>query len=171
MQARQLPVTFVRCVPVVPAMMREGLREHKPMLPPAVVEVTYQMTIQHIATLVLEAALALFTAFAAFAQARRVPAIVKSRQRLHYPQWYWNLSNGLAVIGALGLFVGLFVPLVGVVAALWMVAYFVVAALTHLSKMDMKGVVPAILFLAICAGLVALRWADARPILALVGLK
>ncbi len=129
------------------------------------------MSIQHIATLVLEAALALFTAFVVYAQATRAPAIVKSREHLHYPQWYWNLSTVLAVLGALGLFVGLFIPPVGVLAALWMVAYFVVAALTHLSKVDLKGVVPAILFLGISVGLVALRWVDASPILALVGLK
>ncbi len=129
------------------------------------------MSVQHIVTLVLEAALGLFTAFVVYAQATRAPAIVKSREHLHYPQWYWNLSTVLAVLGALGLFVGLFIPQVGVAAALWMAAYFVVAALTHLSKLDVKGVVPAVLFLVISLGLVALRWTDASPILALVGLK
>lgn len=142
-------------------------------MPPqsSIVEVTQRMSIQRIATLLLEGALGLFTAYAAYAQATRVPAIVKSREHLHYPQWYWTLSNVFAVIGALGLFVGLFLPIVGVAAALWMVAYFVVAALTHLSKVDVKGVVPAVLFFAISVGLVALRWADASPILALLGLK
>lgn len=129
------------------------------------------MSIQHLAALVLEAVFALFTMFVVYAQATRMPAIVKSREHLHYPQWYWNLSTVLAVLGALGLLVGLFIPVVGAAATLWMVAYFVVAALTHLSKADVKGGVPALLFLVFSVGLVTLRWADASPILALVGFK
>lgn len=137
----------------------------------AVEESTHHMSVQHLEILALEAALALFTAYAAYAQAARVPAIVKSREKLHYPQWYWTLANLVAVIGATGLFVGLFISVVAAAAALWMGAYFVVAALTHVSKGDIKGAVPALVFLVISVGLVALRWGDATPILALVGVK
>lgn len=129
------------------------------------------MAIQHLATLVLEAALALFTIFVAYAQATRMPAVVKSREHLHYPQWYWNLSTVLAVLGAIGLLVGLVIPVVGAAAILWMVAYFVVAALTHLSRADVTGAVPALVFLVIGVGLAALRWGDATPLRALVGMK
>ncbi len=129
------------------------------------------MSIQHVATLALEALLGLLTAFVAYAQATRVPAIVKSREHLHYPQWYWNLSTVLAAIGAIGLLVGLFIPVVGAAAVLWMVAYFVVASLTHLSKADVAGVAPALVCLVMTVGLMALRWGDAAPILALVGVK
>jgi DoxX-like protein len=129
------------------------------------------MSIQHLATLVLEAVLALFTIFVAYAQATRMPAVVKSREHLHYPQWYWNLSTVLAVLGAIGLLVGLFIPVVGAAAILWMVAYFVVAVLTHLSRADVTGVVPALVFLLIGVGLAALRWGDITPLLALFGMK
>lgn len=129
------------------------------------------MSIQHLATLVLEAALALLTAFAAYAQATRIPSVVKSREHLHYPQWYWNLSTVLAVIGALGMFVGLFIPAVGAAAVLWMVAYFVVAFLTHLSRADVPGSVPALVCLILTIGLMALRWGDAALILAVVGVR
>lgn len=128
------------------------------------------MSIPYLATLVLEAVLALFTAFAAYAQATRMPAVVKSRERLRYPQWYWTLSNLLAVIGAIGLLVGLFIPVVAAAAILWMVAFFFVAALTHLSRGDVQGAVPGLVFLLISGGLLALRWADTTPLLALVGL-
>jgi hypothetical protein len=130
-----------------------------------------RMSIQHLAALVLETALALFTLFVVYAQATRMPAIVKSREPLHYPQWYWNLSTVLAALGALGLLVGLFIPAVGAAAVLWMVAYFVVATLTHLSRADINGVVPALAFLVISVGLTALRWGDASPLLALVGIQ
>jgi uncharacterized membrane protein YphA (DoxX/SURF4 family) len=129
------------------------------------------MSIQHIATFVLELALALFTAYVAYAQATRMPAIVKAREHLHFPQWYWNLATVLAVIGALGLLVGLFIPVVAAVAVLWMAVYFVVAALTHMSTGDFKGAVPGIFCLAITAGLMALRWGDFATILAFVGVK
>jgi xanthine/uracil/vitamin C permease (AzgA family) len=106
-----------------------------------------------------------------YAQATRVPALVESRERLHYPQWSWNLSTVVAAIGALGLFVGLFIPFVGAAAVLWMVAYFVVAVLTHMSRADFQGAVPALACLVITVGLMALRWGDAAPILALVGVR
>jgi hypothetical protein len=48
------------------------------------------MSLQHVETLMLESALALFTGYVLYAQATRVPALVKSRERLHYPRWYWT---------------------------------------------------------------------------------
>jgi hypothetical protein len=57
------------------------------------------MSFQYVAPLVLEAAFALFTVYVVYAQATRMPALVKSRERLHYPQWYWNLSTVMVVIG------------------------------------------------------------------------
>jgi DoxX-like family len=123
-----------------------------------------------IATLALEALLGLFTVFVVYAQATKMPAVVKPREKLHYPQWYWNLATVLATIGAVGLLVGLFVPLVGAAAALWMTAYFAVAALTHLSRGDVQGSVMGLMSLVITVGLVVLRWADVAALLKLVGL-
>ena len=77
----------------------------------------------------------------------------------------------MATIGAIGLFVGLVVPAVGAAAAIWMVAYFIVATFTHLVRKDMANLGMPIVFLVIFVGLVALRWSDATPILAAVGLK
>lgn len=129
------------------------------------------MSTQHLVTLILEALLALVTVFVAYAQATRMPAVVKSREHLHFPQWYWNLSTVLAVLSAIGLLVGLFIPVVRAAAVVWMVAYFVVAALTHLSRADVTGVMPALVLLVFSVGLTALRWGDAAPMLVLVGMK
>jgi hypothetical protein len=128
------------------------------------------LSILQIVTLVLEAilgALSAYTAYTLFAWTP--PSITKAREALHYPRWYWTLAGVMATIGALGLFVGLFVPVIGAAAALWMAAYFVVATFTHLFRADWAGFTFPLLFLAVVVGLVALRWVDAAPLLAMVG--
>ncbi len=55
--------------------------------------------------------------------------------------------------------------MIGALAALWMVAYFIVATLTHLIRGDLANVGLAVIFLVICAGFAALRWGDLASIL------
>jgi DoxX-like protein len=124
-----------------------------------------------IVTLVLEGLLGLVMAYAAYTLFAWTPlSLAKAREALHYPRWYWLLAGIVAAIGAIALLVGLGIPVVGAAAALWMVAYFVVATFTHLLRKDFAGVSMPLLFLAICGGLLVLRWADAAPLRALVGL-
>jgi hypothetical protein len=66
----------------------------------------------------------------------------------------------MATIGALGLLVGLIFPIIGVLAASWMVAYFVVATFTHLLRRDFAGFMMPLIFLLLPLGLLALRWAE-----------
>lgn len=130
-----------------------------------------RMPVLRIVTLVLEALLGVITAYAAYTLfAWTPPSVTKARDALRFPRWYWVLAGVMATIGAIGLFVGLGFPMVGVVAALWMVAYFVVATFTHLIRRDLATLGVPLLFLAICVGLIALRWADATPLLALIGM-
>lgn len=130
------------------------------------------MSIQHIATLVLEGLLGLFSAYAAYSLFTSTPpSVAKAREALRYPRWYWLLAGCVASAGAIGLFVGLVVPVIGAVAAAWMVAYFIVAMLTHLVRLDLKSLGMPLVFLLIFGGLLLLRWSDARPILSAVGLK
>lgn len=128
------------------------------------------MSTLHIVVLVLEALLGLMSAYAAYTLfARTPPSVTRARDALRFPRWYWVLAGIMAAIGAIGLLVGLAIPVVGLVAALWMVAYFVVALLTHLVRKDLVTVAAPLFFLAICVGLTVLRWSDAAPLLALVG--
>lgn len=76
----------------------------------------------------------------------------------------------MAALGALGLFVGLGIPVVGAGAAGWMVAYFIVATAAHLIRKDMASLAAPLVFLAVFVLLVVVRWADAKPLLAFVGL-
>jgi uncharacterized membrane protein YphA (DoxX/SURF4 family) len=125
----------------------------------------------HTVVLVLEALLGVFSVYAAYSLFTQTPkSIAQARMALRYPAWYWVLAGVMATIGAIGLFVGLAFPVVGAVAALWMVAYFVVATLTHLLRKDLASLGMPILFLAVFVGLIALRWSDTAPLLAFVGL-
>ena len=129
------------------------------------------MSIPHNVVLVFEALLGAFSAYAAYSLFTRTPPMVaKARDALHYPHWYWVLAGIMATVGAIGLFVGLGIPVVGAVAAMWMVAYFVVATLTHLVRKDLAGFGTPLFFLVPFAGLTALLWANATPALALIGL-
>lgn len=130
------------------------------------------LSVPPIVALVLEALLGVFTAYSAYSLfTMSPPAMATMRAALNYPRWYWNLAGVMATIGAIGLFAGLAYPVVGVLAVWWMVAYFVVATFTHLLRADMKNLGFPIIFLLVFVGLVALRWGDADPILAFLGLK
>ncbi len=108
------------------------------------------MSLLQIVTLLFEALLGLFSAYAAYSLfAWTPPSLAKTREALHYPRWYWVLAGCMATIGALGLLVGLFVPVIGGLAAAWMVAYFVVAMFTHLLRKDFAGFAMPLIFLVL----------------------
>jgi DoxX-like protein len=127
------------------------------------------MSILQIVTLVLGALLGLFTAYAAYSLFTSTPpSVAKMREALHFPRWYWVLAGFVATFGAIGLLAGLVFPTVGALAALWMIAYFVVATFTHLVRKDFANLGMPALFLAIFVGLLVLRWSDVTPLLVLV---
>ena len=128
------------------------------------------MSLLQIVTLLFEALLGLFSAYAAYTLfAWTPPSITRAREALHYQRWYWVLAGWMATIGALGLFAGLFFPTIGALAAAWMVAYFVVATFTHLVRKDFAGFAMPLIFLVLPLVLLVLRWADLVSILALPG--
>ena len=119
------------------------------------------MSLLHIVTLVFEALLGLFSAYTAYSLfSWTPPALAKAREALHYPRWYWVLAGCVATIGALGLLVGLFIPVIGALSAAWMVAYFIVATFTHLLRKDLAGFAMPLIFLILPLGLLILRWSD-----------
>jgi hypothetical protein len=82
------------------------------------------------------------------------------------PRWYTLLAGVLLTIGVVGLLVGLMFPVVGGLALLWMVAYFVVGTLTHVVCRDkLANVSLPLVFLVVFAALSALRWAELTPLL------
>src|SRR5215467_1581106 len=78
-----------------------------------------------VVTFILEALLGLFMLYTAYTLFAWTPEVItKARDALNYPQWYWLLAGVLAVISAIALLVGLFVPVVGAFGVWWTVAYF-----------------------------------------------
>jgi hypothetical protein len=123
----------------------------------------------HLAILIFEGLLGLFTAYTAYSLFSWTPvSIAKARDAMHIARWFWLLAGAAATIGAAGLLTGLASPVVGALAALWMVAYFIVAALTHITHHDMANLAMPLIFLAIFVALAVLRWSDLAPVLALV---
>ncbi len=119
---------------------------------------------------ILEALLGVFSLYTAYSLFAQQPeGLAKQRAALHFPRWYWVLAGCVASIGGLGLIIGLFVPAVGALAAVWMVAYFIVATLTHLVRRDFGGFVVPVVFGLVFVGLMALRWSDLTPALSLIG--
>lgn len=119
--------------------------------------------------LAFEALFGIFMAFTSYTLFAWTPAsLAKAREALHIRRWFWLLAGIVAAIGAAALFAGLVIPVVGGLAALWVVAYFVVASLTHITHKDMAHVAPALVFLAIAILLVVLRWGDLAPLLRLI---
>jgi len=124
-------------------------------------------SVVQIGTLIFEGVFALFTVYAAYSLFTRTPpALAKQREAMRLPRWFWLLAGTVATIGAAGLFTGLVNPLVGGLAAVWMVCYFIVAALVHITRNAVRDIAPALVFLAISAALVAVHWSDLAPLLA-----
>lgn len=122
-------------------------------------------------TLTLQTLLGLFMLYAAYTLFTWTPELItKSRDALNYPRWYWVLAGVLALISAIMLLVGLFIPVLGAFGALWTAAYFAVAIASHVYRADWANFSAPLIFFVISLVLVWLRWNDARPIRGAVGM-
>ncbi|MFD0278011.1 DoxX family protein [Kitasatospora sp. NPDC127111] len=85
------------------------------------------MSVAHIVVTVLAAVMAGFSGGSVFARAAYV---VQPLAEYGVPRSWWNWLGAAKAAGALGLLVGLFVPVIGVLAAVGLVLYFAGAAVT-----------------------------------------
>lgn len=98
---------------------------------------------------------AAMVAFSAIAKIRPNPQIIRTiHEVVGFPLRYFPFLAACQFAGALGLVLGIFWPLVGVVAGLGLVLYFVGAILSHFRAWDFQGLGPA--FLMLIAVMVAL---------------
>lgn len=98
---------------------------------------------------------AALVAFSAIAKIRRDPHVVQTvHEVVGVSLSYFPLLAACEFAGALGLVLGIFWPLVGIVAAAGLGLYFIGAILAHVRVGDFRGVGPA--FLMWVAAMVAL---------------
>jgi len=101
---------------------------------------------------------AAIVAFSGVMKIRRDPQVVR---RVHeivgVPLAYFPLLAALEFVGALGLVLGIFWPLLGIAAGVGLALFFVGAILSHLRVRDFKGVGPAFFMLLAVGVALAMR--------------
>jgi uncharacterized membrane protein YphA (DoxX/SURF4 family) len=96
--------------------------------------------------------------FSGLGKIRRDPRIVQViHEVVGVPMKYFTALAICELAGAAGLVLGIWWPLLGVVAAVGLVVYFVGAIFSHLRVRDFKGIGPAAFFLTMSAGALVTR--------------
>jgi DoxX-like protein len=98
---------------------------------------------------------AVAVAFSAVMKIRRHPhAVRKIHGDVGVPLHYFPFAAALQLAGALGLILGIRWPLVGIVAGVGLIVYFVTAMLAHIRAHDFQGIRAAVLmFFAVAIAL------------------
>jgi hypothetical protein len=108
--------------------------------------------------LVITCAVALSAAFSAVGKIRHDPRVVAIiRDRVGVPLEYFPMLAACELAGAVGLLAGIWIPALGVAAAIGLVVYFVGAIASHLRVGDIAGLGPAAFMLFISAAALVLR--------------
>ncbi|MFD6219607.1 DoxX family protein [Nocardia asteroides] len=100
------------------------------------------------AYLIVTVIAALWVGFSALSLLRRAPFVVDPLIDYGVPQTWWTPLGLAKAAGALGLIIGLWIPLVGITAAIALILYFTGAVITVLRAHSYKTVAFPILYLA-----------------------
>jgi uncharacterized membrane protein YphA (DoxX/SURF4 family) len=112
----------------------------------------------HTAYLVITLVFALIVAYSGVGKIRRDPLPVRVvHETVGVPLKYFPLLAACEFVGAVGLVVGIWWPLIGIAAGIGLVLYFVGAIVSHLRVGDVKGIGSAAFMLMLAAGALALR--------------
>ncbi|GIH99375.1 DoxX family protein [Planobispora takensis] len=90
---------------------------------------------------------ALWVGFSAFSLLRRAEWVVKPLTDYGVPRSWWPWLGAAKAAGAAGLLVGLFVPVIGVLAGICLVLYFTGAVVTVLRARSYSTVVFPLLYM------------------------
>jgi len=105
---------------------------------------------------ILAAAANIFSATCDFVRYKQVSIAMA---KAGVPESWMTTLGILKAAGALGLLVGIAVPLIGIAAAVGLILFFVAAIITHLRGCD-YSLGPAIMFLLLAVAALALRLAS-----------
>ncbi|WP_018352977.1 DoxX family protein [Longispora albida] len=90
---------------------------------------------------------ALWIGFSAFSLAHKAEFVAQPLIEYGVPRGWWGWLAAAKGAGSLGLIVGLFVPLIGVAAAIGLILYFTGAVITVLRARSYKTAVFPVLYL------------------------
>src|SRR6478736_5524013 len=112
----------------------------------------------HATYLVITLVFALMVSYSGVGKIRRHPLQVRVvHETVGVPLKYFPLLAACEFAGALGLVVGIWVPVIGIAAGIGLVLYFVGAIVSHLRVGDVKGIGSAAFMLVLAAGALTLR--------------
>ncbi len=114
------------------------------------------MSIAYVVITVFAALMVGFSSFSVFARARW---IVKPLHDYGVPPSWWPWLGTAKATGAIGLLVGLFVPVIGVMAGIGLILYFTGAVVTVVHARWYSHVLYPLMYLAPVIGALALRYA------------
>lgn len=76
--------------------------------------------------------------------------MVNDFERFGYPRWFLYITGAVEITGAIGMLAGVFLPVVGALAGLWLAAVMLGALFTHLRTKDSASkMVPALVLLVL----------------------
>ncbi len=102
----------------------------------------------HTAYVIVTVVAALWVGFSAVSLLRRAPFVVDPLVDYGVPTTWWTLLGLAKAAGALGLLLGLWIPVLGITAAIALILYFTGAVVTVLRARSYKTVAFPILYLA-----------------------
>lgn len=114
----------------------------------------------NIALVILATLLGLMTAFSAVGKFSRNHKAVDMLRQLGITDSQISLLGIVEVLGALGLLIGIWVPILGLLAAIGFVLYFLGALIKHVRAKDpMKDMAPALVLLILSIIVTILQFA------------
>ncbi|MFI5499706.1 DoxX family protein [Nocardia asteroides] len=102
----------------------------------------------HTAYIIVTVVAALWVGFSAVSLLRRAPFVVDPLIEYGVPQTWWTPLGLAKAAGALGLLAGLWIPALGLTAAIALILYFTGAVITVLRAHSYKTVAFPVLYLA-----------------------
>lgn len=114
----------------------------------------------NIALVILATLLGLMTAFSAVGKFSKNPKAVDMLRQLGITDSQIRMLGIVEVLGALGLLIGIWIPILGLLAAIGFVLYFLGAMIAHVRAKDpMKDSAPALILLILSIIVTILQFA------------
>lgn len=113
----------------------------------------------NIAATVVAVLAAAMSGFSGYSLLSRAPWVVEAMEEYKVPRTWWTPLGAAKVAGALGLLIGLFVPVIGIAAGIGLVLYYAGAVITVIRARSYKHVPFPLIYMAPVVAAFALGFA------------